>query len=76
MWVSLVALKISSWSSTFEVLIIMYLGMGLLGSSYLGLCASWTWMSVLLARLGKFSVISLQICFEEKFLSLCDPCEC
>ena len=54
----------------------MYLGMGLLGSSYLGLCASWTWMSVLLARLGKFSVISLQICFEEKFLSLCDPCEC
>lgn len=74
----LVALKIPSWSLTFEVLIIMYLGMDLLGSSYLGLCASWTWMSVLLTRLRKFSVIFLQICFEEKFpsLLLLDPCEC
>lgn len=45
-------------SLTLAILITVYLGVGLFGFTlFETLCASWTWMSVSLPRLGKLSAI-------------------
>ena len=55
---SLVAFKILTLSLIFDIFILMCLGVGLFGLIlFWTVCASWTYMSIFLTRLGKFSVI-------------------
>ena len=52
------AFQILSLSLTFDILIMMCLGVGLFGFILVGiLCASWTCVSISFTKLGKFSVI-------------------
>ena len=71
---SLPDFKILSLSLTFVILIMICLGVDHFGFIFFGtLCASLTWISVSIPRLGKFSAIILSNTFLPFSLSLSSP---
>jgi len=62
---SLVVFNIISLSLIFAILIAACLGVVLFRLICLGFCAAWTWISVCLSRLAKFSAIMSVIMFPD-----------